>query len=154
MELDGFIKSEHYSNLLNRLVICTHIELNNNVPDVLFGHDERRIAAGGMDITALEGLLSNDQKVDEIKEFILKSMHSVGGEEEEYPTGGESDKDDRPQLKKKLPYYRSFLITFLVQYYLIENHPDRLDAYYKATRTPAAKKHKKQMLEIYHSVMQ
>lgn len=155
MELNEFITSERYDLLLQQVQQARPLDINNSVPDVLLGHDLKRISAAETTVDTLYDFLDDHQRLDQVAQFISRilSEDDEDGDDEEYPPGAQPSADEAPALIKKLPYYKSFLLTFIIQFYLINRQPERLDGYYKATRTPGAKAHKKKMTAFYQAVM-
>ncbi|PIB58585.1 hypothetical protein AOA60_19360 [Pseudomonas sp. 2822-17] len=56
---------------------------------------------------------------------------------------------DEDKIVKTLPFYKNFLIIYLLELFFLENAPEQLDAYLKGIRIPNSKKYKEQLVKIH-----
>lgn len=149
--IKALIQSDQYNKLLSSIQKETGIEVNETLPPLaLLNYDLDRIKKAGTNPENLANLLKLDS--DKFLNYSLLHFNKFSAqvnEDGEYPDGEELDDDEKPKTIKVLPYYKDFLVTALVEYYLLKNSPVELLKYLKATRIPNAKQHEKDLKEIY-----
>ena len=96
----------------------SNIEIDDNVPFALLDYDNERLKAAQVKIEELEYLFSSNMK--ETLCFVVKKMQYNFDEDDEYPEGEEILDDDKPHTIEVLPYYKNFLVAFLIEYYLLK----------------------------------
>ena len=145
------IDSENYSLLLKKVQMKVPFKLNEAaVPVALLNYDLGRLKTAKISTNDLSSLF--DTNMESIVNYAIQKMKYSFDEEEEFPKGEELGDDETPKTIKTLPYYKDFLITALIEYYLLKNNPTELSKYLKGTRTPNAKKYEKELKEIYSNL--
>lgn len=89
----------------------------------------------------------------EIVSFVERKMSYDFEDEEEYPKGEELSDDEKPKLITELPYYKNFLVAFLIEYYLLKEHPTTLCGYLKRIHIANATKYKRELKAIWQDVI-
>ena len=130
--------------------IC-NIEIDDNVPFALLDYDNERLKAAQVKIDNLESLLGSN--INEAMTFIDKKMQFDFEEDDEYPEGEEISDDDKPHTIEELPYYKNFLVSFLIEYYLLKEQPTELGKYLKRTHIAQATKYEKELRNIWEEVL-
>ncbi|KAE9649916.1 hypothetical protein IFR35_01095 [Pseudomonas fluorescens] len=142
-DVKAFIESDHYQAMLLAVQEQLNLDINESQPsDILFQHDANKINIAKVDIDALEQLLEH-RKVGLVP-FVrakLSTLMSTAHEQE-----GNQDED---KIVKTLPFYKNFLIIYLLELFFLENAPEQLDAYLKGIRIPNSKKYKEQLVKIH-----
>lgn len=137
------MESDHYQAMLLAVQEQLNLDINESQPsDILFQHDANKINIAKVDIDALEQLLEH-RKVGLVP-FVrakLSTLMSTAHEQE-----GNQDED---KIVKTLPFYKNFLIIYLLELFFLENAPEQLDAYLKGIRIPNSKKYKEQLVKIH-----
>jgi hypothetical protein len=144
LDIRAFIKTDAYQRLFNDVVKQLNIKLieeddipvgtvNADVEDIKMAN---RIVNVNVSLSDLEDLC-NDEK---IINFIRIHINEVSGD----------NKDG--ELIDVLGYRKDFLIWFLLQYFFLKNHPDKLTAYLVSLRIPGNKKFAKQLKNIYSRI--
>ncbi|MCC6287217.1 MAG: hypothetical protein IT249_04975 [Chitinophagaceae bacterium] len=145
------INSKYYGILLNKVKEVTKITINDSDPPfALLNYDMGRLKAAKVNAEVLERLL--EEHMDSVLKFSVLKIGYRFDEEEDFPPGEELDDDDKPKTIEVLPYYKDFLVTALVEFYLLKDKPSELNPYLKATRIPHAKKYEKQLKDIYSKI--
>lgn len=149
-EILNFIDSEEYNKLIESVLDKVVIDINNDVPEVLLNYDKGRIDKANITTDTLISFLRSEQS-ERLSNFITEVLlrDSSNDIDEEYPKGQEPEDYDKPVLKSTLPYYKSFAITMLLEYYILKNNPNALEKFIKSIRIPDAKKFTKQLHKIY-----
>ena len=111
--INEFINGENYELLLKNVQTISNIEIDDNVPFALLDYDNERLKAAQVTIEELEYLFSSNMK--ETLCFVLKKMQYNFDEDDEYPEGEEILDDDKPHTIEELPYYKNFLVAFLIE---------------------------------------
>lgn len=150
--INEFINGENYGLLLKNVQTISNIEIDDNVPFALLDYDNERLKAAQVKIDDLESLLNTNMK--EASYFVLKKMQYNFDEDDEYPEGEEISDDDKPHTIDELPYYKNFLVSFLIEYYLLKEQPTELGKYLKRTHIAQATKYEKELCNIWKEVLE
>lgn len=150
--INGFINGENYELLLKNVQTISNIEIDDNVPFALLDYDNEMLKAAQVKIDDLEFLLGSN--MNEAMTFIDKKMQFDFEEDDEYPEGEEILDDDKPHTIEELPYYKNFLVSFLIEYYLLKEQPTELGKYLKRTHIAQATKYEKELRNIWEEVLE
>ena len=148
--INEFINGEIYEVLLKNVQTISNIEIDDNVPFALLDYDNERLKAAQVKIDDLESLLNTNMK--EASYFVEKKMQYNFDEDDEYPEGEEISDDDKPHTIEELPYYKNFLVSFLIEYYLLKEQPTELGKYLKRTHIAQPTKYEKELRNIWKEV--
>ncbi|MCF5050029.1 hypothetical protein GIW50_06795 [Pseudomonas syringae] len=145
-DVKAFVGSDRYQAVLLTVQEQLNLDINETLPsDILFQHDANKINVAKLDIQALEQVIEHG-KVGLVP-FVsakLSALKSTAHEQE-----GNQDED---KIVKTLPFYKNFLILYLLELFFLENDPDHLDVYLKGIRIPNSKKYTEQLVRIYTSL--
>ena len=150
--INEFINGENYELLLKNVQPISNIEIDDNVPFALLDYDNERLKAAQVTIEDLEYLFSSNMK--ETLCFVVKKMQYNFDEDDEYPEGEEISDDDKPHTIDELPYYKNFLVSFLIEYYLLKEQPTELGEYLKRIHIAQATKYEKELRNIWEEVLE
>ena len=150
--INEFINGENYELLLKNVQTISNIEIDDNVPFALLDYDNERLKAAQVKIDDLESLLNTNMK--EASYFVEKKMQYNFDEDDEYPEGEEISDDDKPHTIDELPYYKNFLVAFLIEYYLLKEQPTKLGKYLKRIYIAHATKYEKELRNIWKEVLE
>ncbi|MBF1489511.1 hypothetical protein [Prevotella pallens] len=150
--INEFINGENYEFLLKNVQTISNIEIDDNVPFALLDYDNERLKAAQVKIDDLEFLLGSN--MNEAMTFIDKKMQFDFEEDDEYPEGEEILDDDKPHTIEELPYYKNFLVAFLIEYYFLKEQPTKLGKYLKRTHIAQATKYEKELRNIWEEVLE
>lgn len=150
--INEFINGENYELLLKNVQTISNIEIDDNVPFALLDYDNERLKAAQVKIDDLESLLNTNMK--EASYFVEKKMQYNFDEDDEYPEGEEISDDDKPHTIDELPYYKNFLVAFLIEYYFLKEQPTKLGKYLKRTHIAHATKYEKELRNIWKEVLE
>ena len=150
--INEFINGENYELLLKNVQTISNIEIDDNVPFALLDYDNERLKAAQVTIEELEYLFSSNMK--ETLCFVLKKMQYNFDEDDEYPEGEEVLDDDKPHTIDERPYYKNFLVAFLIEYYFLKEQPTELGKYLKRIYIAHATKYEKELRNIWKEVLE
>jgi hypothetical protein len=150
--INEFINGENYELLLKNVQTICNIEIDDTVPFALLDYDNERLKAAQVKIDDLEFLLGSN--MNEAMTFIDKKMQFDFEDDDEYPEGEEISYDDKPHTIEELPYYKNFLVSFLIEYYLLKEQPTELGKYLKRTHIAQATKYEKELRNIWEEVLE
>lgn len=150
--INEFINGENYELLLKNVQTICNIEIDDTVPFALLDYDNERLKAAQVKIDDLEFLLGSN--MNEAMTFIDKKMQFDLEDDDEYPEGEEISYDDKPHTIEELPYYKNFLVSFLIEYYLLKEQPTELGKYLKRTHIAQATKYEKELRNIWEEVLE
>lgn len=150
--INEFINGENYELLLKNVQTISNIEIDDNVPFALLDYDNERLKAAQVTIEDLESLLGSN--MNEAMTFIDKKMQFDFEEDDKYPEGEEISDDDKPHTIEELPYYKNFLVSFLIEYYLLKEQPTELGKYLKRIHIAQATKYEKELRNIWKEVLE
>lgn len=149
-KINEFINSGLYETLL-KAVQERNVEIDNIVPFSLLDYDRERLVAARIEIEDLKALLSTN--MEEATSFVKSKMQLDFDEEDEYPVGEEVIDDEKPRTINELPYYKNFLVAFLIEYYLLKIQPTELGKYLKRIRIAHASKYEGRLKELWKNVL-
>ena len=150
--INEFINGENYELLLKNVQTICNIEIDDNVPFALLDYDNERLKAAQVKIEELEYLFNSNMK--ETLCFVVKKMQYNFDEDDEYPEGEEILDDDKPHTIEVLPYYKNFLVAFLIEYYFLKEQPTKLGEYLKRIHIAHATKYEKELRNIWKEVLE
>ncbi|MDK1689596.1 hypothetical protein QMT05_21850, partial [Cronobacter malonaticus] len=111
VDINFFIKSDNYTHLLNNIASELHIEINKNEPpSQVLNLDANRIKNADVSLKELEEIIVDDC-VNIIKYVRIKMF---GLDEEDIDDYNEEQ--DKDVIIEKFPFYKSFLITYMIEY--------------------------------------
>ncbi len=150
--INEFINGENYELLLKNVQTISNIEIDDNVPFALLDYDNERLKAAQVTIEELEYLFNSNMK--ETLCFVVKKMQYNFDEDDEYPEGEEILDDDKPHTIEVLPYYKNFLVAFLIEYYFLKEQPTKLGEYLKRIHIAQTTKYEKELRNIWKEVLE
>lgn len=150
--INEFINGENYELLLKNVQTICNIEIDDNIPFALLDYDNERLKAAQVTIEELDYLFSSNIK--ETLCFVVKKMQYNFDEDDEYPEGEEILDDDKPHTIDELPYYKNFLVAFLIEYYFLKEQPTKLGKYLKRIYIAHATKYEKELRNIWEEVLE
>ncbi|MBF1459196.1 hypothetical protein [Prevotella pallens] len=150
--INEFINGENYELLLKNVQTISNIEIDDNVPFALLDYDNERLKVAQVKIEELEYLFNSNMK--ETLCFVVKKMQYNFDEDDEYPEGEEILDDDKPHTIEVLPYYKNFLVAFLIEYYFLKEQPTKLGEYLKRIHIAHATKYEKELRNIWKEVLE
>ncbi|BDR57652.1 hypothetical protein XA3_00930 [Xylocopilactobacillus apicola] len=94
----------------------------------------------------LDRLMELDaDEVDKFIQFVNMKLLNI----KEYP---DEYNDNGDVLIEKLPFYKTFLVSYLIEFFFLKNDPKGLDVYLKAIRVPGLKKYSAGLKDIYRQL--
>jgi hypothetical protein len=151
---DTFIGSDIYEKAIELVKNKAQIEISQEYEKVKFIELDS-LEKANITINEIENILKSD--FEKIIDFIVIKWNLYKDEEDdggEYPLGEEPDESDKPVLIERHPFYKSFMVGYIVEYYLLKNKPKELLQYIKKIRIPYAKKYEKELKELYNKIIE
>ncbi|STC96777.1 hypothetical protein AB8W28_15045 [Cronobacter universalis] len=146
-EIKDFIKSDNYTYLLNSIVLELNVEINkSDPPSQVINLDANRIKNADVSLKELEEVIVDDC-VNIIKYVRIKMF---GLDEEDIDDYNEEQ--DKDVIIEKLPFYKSFLITYMIEYYLLKNNQVKLEDYLKKSKIPKHKQYAEELKSFYNKI--
>ena len=156
--IEEFVTSVIYQDALKEIKDKVHIEFldfesenkETQLRQVLLIEEKLRKAE--LSMSFVSDYIQNNLKsiiaysIQKIRFYETNSDKASYGE---YPKGEELDEDEKPVTVKVLGYNPFTLIMYGVEYFFLNEHPDRLLEYIKKLRIPGASKYKKEITTIY-----
>jgi len=159
--IEEFVTSVIYQDALKEIKDKVHIEFldfESENKETQIRHIfliEEKLKKAELSIPFVSDYIQNNLKsiieysIQKIR-FYERNSNKVNYEE--YPEGEELDEDEKPVTIKVLGYNPFTLIMYGIEFYLLNEHPDRLLEYIKKLRIPGASKYKKEIAFIYKQV--
>ncbi|EOJ0062087.1 hypothetical protein [Cronobacter turicensis] len=146
-EIKDFIKSDNYTYLLNSIVLELDVEINKSEPpSQVLNLDANRIKNADVSLKELEEVIVDDC-VNIIKYVRIKMF---GLDEEDIDDYNEEQ--DKDVIIEKLPFYKSFLITYMIEYYLLKTNQVKLEDYLKKSKIPKHKQYAEELKSFYNKI--
>lgn len=141
------ISSSQYQNLIDTIQKRIRLKILNEYRDTVATRDEQKMKLANLSSDEALKLLEDDKSI--FSGFVLLKLQKFENAkiDEEYPEGEEPEQEDDNETV--LGYSKSFLLLYLIEYFLLKTNPSELEPYLKATRIPNAKKYEKELKEIY-----
>jgi hypothetical protein len=152
-QLIKFIESAVYTMLLDRLENDLNIKVNKDIPSyTILNYDILKLKAAKVNINELEKLIETDY--NKILIFTANKIKKCDNfhDKQGYAKEEELDEYDMDVRIKVLPFYKNFLLIYLIEYFFLKTNPSELASYFKAIRIPNAKKYEKELKEIYSNL--
>ncbi|WP_416776952.1 hypothetical protein ACNFJN_19245 [Xenorhabdus budapestensis] len=141
-----FIESTSYISLLNEIILSLKLNVNNeNPPSQVFNIDANSINKSNIGLNELEKTCSTD--INKIVKYVGVKLSCIKNDTDEY-----NDNDNKDILIEKMPFYKTFLIGYLIEYFILKNFPDKLDNYLKSLRMQKYKKYSLELKNIYNGL--
>ena len=151
-KVNEFINGENYEFLLRSIQEKSNIEIDSTIPFVLLDYDKEMLIAARIEIEDLESLLNS--YMTEIVSFVERKMKYGFEDEDEYPEGEELSDEEKPKTITELPYYKNFLIAYLIEYYLLKKQPAELGKYLKRIHIPHAATYERELKDIWRETLE
>ncbi|MBC9130884.1 hypothetical protein JMI89_08690 [Frischella sp. Ac48] len=144
------IDSCQYKNLVDNIQKRTKLKVLSEYREAVASRDEKKMKLANLSEEEAMKLLEMDKEI--FNEFVLCKMQKFENVkiDEEYPNREEPEQEDDNETI--LGYSKSFLLLYLIEYFLLKTNPSGLEPYLKATRIPNAKKYEKELKEIYRKL--
>jgi hypothetical protein len=111
------------------------------------------LSKSNLTIDEINNLLEID--FEKIITFIIRKIDKYKNEKDnggDFPKNEKSGNNDKPITIQILPYYKSFMLRYIIEYYFLKFKPDELFEYIKDIRIPQSKKYEKELREIYKKI--
>lgn len=147
------LNSKNYSELIKNLESSLGIDVKEDIPaTAILNYDISKLKASKVDVNELDKLIEIDsEKILAFVKAKLKKYNNVK-DKQEYPTGEEPAEEEKDIRIRILPFYRNFLIIYLIEYVLLKTNPAELGPYFNAIRIPNSKKYEKELNRIYNNL--
>ncbi|OXG02725.1 hypothetical protein B0A63_02420 [Flavobacterium johnsoniae UW101] len=90
--------------------------------------------------------------MDSISVYVEVKLRKYADDtEQEYPKGYNLEKEEDDKVVN-LPFYKNFLIGYLLEYWILKENPLEIEKYVRAIRIPNAKKYAKEITVIYNDI--
>ncbi|EOV0648027.1 hypothetical protein ACOIOT_003748 [Cronobacter turicensis] len=146
-EIKDFIKSDNYSYLLNSIVLELDVEINKSEPpSQVLNLDANRIKNADVSLKELEEVIVDDC-VNIIK-YVRIKMFGIDEEDiDDY-----NEEQDKDVIIEKLSFYKRFLITYMIEYYLLKTNQVKLEDYLKKSKIPKHKQYAEELKSFYNKI--
>ncbi|EPO1792821.1 hypothetical protein ACT7BH_004264 [Cronobacter turicensis] len=147
IHIKDFIKSDNYTYLLNSIVLELNVEINKSEPpSQVLNLDANRIKNADVSLKELEEVIVDDY-VNIIK-YVKIKMFGLGEEDiDDY-----NEEQDKDVIIEKFPFYKSFLITYMIEYYLLKTNQVKLEDYLKKSKIPKHKQYAEELKSFYNKI--
>ncbi|WP_234014849.1 hypothetical protein [Cronobacter dublinensis] len=143
-DVKKIISSDAYTDLLSQTVSSSSIIINKaDPPGQVLNLEAGRINHSGIEIIDLESTILSDS-ADIARFSIIKLTGLTDDDIDDYNEDGDED-----LVIENLPFYKSFLIGYVLEYYLLKNNPAKLEAYLKKIRIPNYKDYASELKSFY-----
>lgn len=147
--LVDLINSTNYNGLLENVKSRIEIEIDDDIPYVVWDFSIKGLNLAGIKADDLKSLI--ELHMDSISAYVeVKLSKYADDTEQEYPEGYEPEKEDNKVVG--LPFYKNFLIGYLIEYWILKESPLDIEKYIRAIRIPNAKKYAKEISNIYNEI--
>jgi hypothetical protein len=152
---DTFIDSDIYKKAIELVKNKTNIEVAQDCTDIIKYRELNILTKTNITIDEIINIFEND--FDKIINFTILKIKYYENEEDnggDFPEGEGPGEDEKPVTIQKLKYIKTFMLRYIIEYYLIKNKPENLLQYIKDARIPKSKKYEKELNEIYNKIIE
>ncbi|EOC0096230.1 hypothetical protein ACI0YT_004268, partial [Cronobacter dublinensis] len=143
-DVKKIISSDAYMVLLSQTVSSSNIVINkSDPPSQVLNLEAGRINHSGIKIIDLKSAMVNNS-VDIARFSVLKLTCLTDDDIDDYNEDGDED-----LVIETLPFYKSFLIGYVLEYYFLKNNPAKLEGYLKKIRIPNYKDYASELKVFY-----
>ncbi|WEP49780.1 hypothetical protein NMY27_00575 [Cronobacter dublinensis subsp. beijingensis] len=143
-DVKKIISSDAYMHLLSQTVSLSNVIINkSDPPGQVLNLEAGRINHSGIEIIDLESTILSDS-ADIARFSVIKLTGLTDDDIDDYNEDGDED-----LVIENLPFYKSFLIGYVLEYYLLKNNPAKLEAYLKKIRMPNYKDYTSELKDFY-----
>jgi hypothetical protein len=147
--LVDLVNSTNYNVLLENVRSRIEIEINDDIPPVVWNFSIKGLSLADVKTDELKSLI--ELHTDSISAYVEVKLRKYSDDtEQEYPKGYEVEKEDDKVVN--LPFYKNFLIGYLLEYWILKENPLEIEKYVRAIRIPNAKKYAKEITVIYNDI--
>ncbi|MGI2099749.1 hypothetical protein ACRN9O_02815 [Shewanella oncorhynchi] len=138
-EVGKLIDTELYSSLLVYAKKNSKVNVNEcDLPKVLLAYDAQKINAAEFSILEMEKIVSSNMPLFTL--FFDKKIDTF------IDTPDEQESND--DVIATLPFYKNFLVIYIIEFCLLIEKQDELERYLKKIRVPGSKKYSRELKEI------
>lgn len=143
-DVRDFVKSESYINLLNKTILTLQLDFSDEEPSSqMFNIEADSINKSNIGLDKLLTLCVED--VDKLIKYVELKLLNIEDDVDEY----NEDEEDKDVLIEELPFNKTFLIGYLIEFFFLKNDPKGIDNYLKAIRITGYKKYAAELKDIY-----
>lgn len=144
------INSIQYQSIVDNIQRRIKSKILSEYRDTATRRDEQKMKLANLSGVEIMKVLETDK--DNFIKFSLCKMQKFENVEidEEYPIGEKPEQEDDNETI--LGYSKGFLLSYLIEYYLLKNNPSELESYLKAVRIPNARKYNNELKEVYSNI--
>lgn len=149
-EVKQFIESPEYDTLLYDIQKRAKVEINSSEPNsTILNFDVIKLNAAGISTEVLKDLF---EEKDKVVNYVINKLVKYNNIDlqQDYPDGEEPDEPDR--VIKKMPFYKDFLVIYLIEFYFLKEKKSGLSTYLKAIKIPKAKVYENEITELYNKL--
>ncbi|EOI3446024.1 hypothetical protein ACMSWW_004094 [Cronobacter turicensis] len=147
IHIKDFIKSDNYTYLLNSIFLELNVEINKSEPpSQVLNLDVNRIKNADVSLKELEEVIVDD--CVNIKKYVRIKMFGLDEED----TDDYNEEQDKDVIIEKLPFHKSFLITYMIEYYLLKTNQVKLENYLKKSKVPKHKQYAEELKSFYNKI--
>lgn len=144
------INSIQYQSIVDNIQRRIKSKILSEYRDTAARRDEQKMKLANLSGVEIMKVLETDK--DNFIKFSLCKMQKFENVEidEESPIWKKTEQEDDNETI--LGYSKGFLLSYLIEYYLLKNNPSELESYLKAVRIPNARKYNNELKEVYSNI--
>jgi hypothetical protein len=104
-------------------------------------YDVKKINSSGFGIDLIKGLIFND--APKLTDFVTVKLKKIEDGDDE------GDEDDEDEI---LPFYKNFLIIYLIEFAFLKFKPDGLAEYLKSIKVPDYARYASALIAIFRGI--
>ena len=149
---NSFINSDIYNKAVQTIVDKLDIKIDQNfikIKQIEMNFFEK----ANLTIAEIKDILEND--FERVIKFVLLKMDRFKNNKDnggDFSKNENISKEDQPTTIKILPYYNSFLLRYLIEFYFLKMEQNKLLQYIKDIRIPQPNKYVKELKDIYNQI--
>ncbi|WP_437432938.1 hypothetical protein [Yokenella regensburgei] len=142
--LREFIKTNDYISLLNEVIERMNINVSKDEPSSqMFNIHADCVNKSGINLDVLNELCYSEK--EHLVAFTKLKFAEIEDDEDDY-----NDDGDKSETLEILPFPKTFLIGYIIEFYFLKNNPSALADYLKKLRIPNSIKYAKELKSIYN----
>ncbi|EOF5434881.1 hypothetical protein ACK1MO_004662 [Salmonella enterica] len=142
--LRDFVKINSYASLLNEVTSRLNVNVDKSEPDSqILNIHAGCVNKSGISLDELDKLCFSEK--ERLVTFTKLKLMEIEDDDDDY-----NEDDDKPETLEILPFPKSFLIGYIIEFYFLKNNPSALADYLKKLRVPNSAKYSRELKSIYN----
>lgn len=144
--INNILISKEYRDLLIHVCRNLEVEFDDDIPEILLEDDIDKLKASQVSSSEIQNAIRNS--IASLAQFSITKFRELQGKiynDGEFPPDEPQGENEKSTVLEKHPMYANFLISYIIEFILASQYPEKVEQFLKVMRYPHAKKYAKQL---------